>query len=191
MFIKQHHAELSFNTIVAFAENGAYIHHKTGDKKLTANSPILIDFGVRFSNYCSDMSRTFFFGKATNEQKDAYQTVLASQEKAIEFIQKKLDKKEAINLSDVDLIARDYMIKKNYDSLPHALGHGIGLEVHESPRLSPASDDIINEGMVFSIEPGIYRLNKFGIRIEDIFAIEENKLVQLTNSSRKLREIYN
>jgi Xaa-Pro aminopeptidase len=137
------------------------------------------------------MTRTFFFGKATNEQKHAYQTVLGAQKKAIELLDHKLvyDPLSKIMVASIDKVARDYIIKEGYPSIPHSLGHGIGLEVHEAPSLSPRSKQIITNGIVFSIEPGIYIPDKFGVRIEDLFAIVNNKLVQLTKSPSKLLEI--
>jgi Xaa-Pro aminopeptidase len=189
MFARHHDADLAFNTIVGIEENGAYIHHKTNDKKLKKNNCILLDFGLKYNNYCSDMSRTFFFGKASTEQKKAYQTVLSAQEKAIEYIEKQLKTKQQINGADVDKVARDYIIEQGYASFAHGLGHGIGLEVHEAPHLRPPSVSNLDSGMVFSIEPGIYLTDKFGIRIEDIFAIQNGKLIRLSKSPRDLLEL--
>ncbi|MBI5123376.1 aminopeptidase P family protein [Candidatus Roizmanbacteria bacterium] len=184
-FIRKQGAEISFPSIIAFGANAAVPHHKTGIKKLTANNFILMDFGVQYENYCSDMTRTIFFGKATKEPKKVYQVVKEAQKLAINYIQKH----DSILASEVDKIARDYITKNGYDTIPHSLGHGIGLQVHEAPSLSPNSKDLLTEGMVFSIEPGIYLNDKFGVRIEDLFAIQENKLVQLTKSETNLIEI--
>jgi len=182
-FIKKEKCGLSFPTIVAFGKHAAIPHHKTGNKKLKENELILIDFGVKYENYCSDMTRTIFYGKAAKQQKNAYKVVKEAQEKAIK--QFNITK----NAKDLDEAARSYIASKGYSSMPHSLGHGIGLQVHEAPSLSPNSNDILSEGMVFSIEPGIYFPDKFGIRIEDLFAIENNKLKQLTKSSRSLIEL--
>lgn len=198
-FIKQQEAEFSFPAIVAFQENAAIPHHKTGNRTLNDNEFILLDFGVKYDNYCSDMTRTIFFGKANEEQKKTYQTVLEAQLKTIEqcnfLIIKQLNNETMkqsninINASDLDNAARSYIISKGYLSIPHSLGHGIGLEVHESPSLSPKSKDELTRGMVFSIEPGIYLNDKFGIRVEDLFAIQNNKLIQLTKSTQNFIEI--
>ena len=88
-----------------------------------------------------------------------------------------------IKASDVDKVARDYIISQGYPTIPHSVGHGIGIEIHEAPTLSPNSKDILEEGRVFSIEPGIYIPNVGGVRIEDLFVIQKNQLVQLTNNS--------
>ncbi len=183
----------SFATIVAFGENAAHPHHKPTNKRLKKNTFILMDFGVKLNNYCSDMTRTIFFGKADSEQKKAYETVLTSQNTAIELITHNLtlitSKVGGPKASSPDKAARDHITKNSFPTIPHSLGHGIGLQVHENPRLSPNSKDKLAEGMVFSIEPGIYLQGKFGIRIEDIFAIQNNKLEQITHSPRELVEI--
>ncbi|HZE86637.1 MAG TPA: Xaa-Pro peptidase family protein [Methylomirabilota bacterium] len=179
----------SFPTIVASGENAAVPHHKTSDKKLQPNNIILLDFGVQFENYCSDMTRTLFFGKATPEQKTVYETVKNAQQRAIDFIEKKLIKKEIIKASDVDTVAKKYILENNFPSIPHSLGHGIGLQVHEAPRLSPASKEVLTNGMVFSIEPGIYLPDDMGVRIEDLFTIQDDQLIQLTKSPKDFIEI--
>ncbi len=186
LIIKKSDADISFPTIVAFGENAAVPHHHPGEKKLGKRDLILIDFGVQYQNYCSDMTRTFFIGVSTNEQEKAYNSVKVSQEKAAEFIQEKLKMNEKINAKDVDAISREFLINEDFSPIPHSLGHGIGLEVHESPSLSPGSLDILDEGMVFSLEPGVYLPGEFGIRIEDLFTIQNGKLIKLTNSSTKL-----
>ena len=188
-FIRKNGGEISFPTIVAFRENAAYIHHQTGSKKLKSNECVLLDFGIKLNNYCSDMSRTLFYGKAANEQKKAYQIVLTAQQNAIEYIEKKLAKKEKAQGDVADKIARDYIISQGFPELPYSLGHGIGLEVHEFPRLTPAYKQILENGMAFSIEPGIYLPDKFGVRIEDLFAIQNNQLIPLTQSPKNLIEI--
>lgn len=192
LFIKKNNADLSFSTIVAFGENAAVPHHQTKDKRLKTNDYILLDFGVKFENYCSDMTRTIFFGSATNKQKNMYEIVRMAQQKAVDYINNNLAMKqsnnEPINLSasEIDHAARSYIISQGYPSIPHSLGHGIGIEVHEAPRLSPNSKEILEEGMVFSIEPGIYIPDFGGVRIEDLFTIQRNKLIQLTKSSKNL-----
>jgi len=189
-FIRESGCIPSFPTIVAFMENAAVPHHKTSDRKLKKNELILIDSGVKYQEYCSDMTRTFFLGNATTEQKNVYQAVLEAQSLAIQQFNNELMKKtKSAKLKNLDAAARKYIISKGYPSIPHSLGHGIGLEVHEAPTLFPKSKETTKNGMVFSIEPGIYLPNKFGVRIEDLFAVVNNKLVQLTKSPSKLLEI--
>lgn len=193
IFIRNQNAQLSFPPIIAFEENAAIPHHKTGNRKLNHNEFILLDFGVKFENFCSDMTRTIFFGQANPEQKIAYQTVFDAQQKAIETLNFELltfnSSNRSIITSKIDNAARTYITSKGFPSIPHSLGHGIGLEVHESPSLSPGSKDILKEGMVFSIEPGIYLPDKYGVRIEDLFVIKDNKLFCMTRSRKNFFEI--
>jgi Xaa-Pro aminopeptidase len=188
-FMRKNNADPSFSSIVAFGENAAVPHHKTGNTRLKKNDLILLDFGVKYDNYCSDMTRTVFFGEVTSEQKKVYETVRVAQEKAISYIEQQLKNKQLVKAANTDKTARDFIIKKGYPSFSHSLGHGIGLQVHEAPHISPKSKDILTEGMVFSIEPGIYLPDNMGVRIEDLFAIQNDKLIKLTNSSRTLTEI--
>jgi Xaa-Pro aminopeptidase len=200
LYIRRNGGDPSFPTIVAFGENAAFPHHVPTDKKLKKNMFVLMDFGVRLNNYCSDMTRTIFFGKASKEQKKVYATVLEGQQKAIQqFNNLAIKKSNGVFAKKLDEVARKYIISQGFPTIPHSLGHGIGLEVHELPSLSPVVDDVLSNGMVFSIEPGIYLPAEasakeglpsgFGIRIEDLFAIENNKLVPLTHSPKKFREI--
>ena len=186
-FIKKHGAELSFPSIVAFGKNSSVPHHQTGNTKLTERIKlILLDFGVKYENYCSDMTRTIFFGKPSEKQKKIFEVVLEAQQKAANFLGSAIKFGKKVSASEVDKAARDYIISKGYLTIPHSLGHGIGLEVHEHPSLSPRSKDTLKEGMVFSIEPGIYLPNFGGVRVEDLFVIQKNTLNQLTLSSKKL-----
>lgn len=183
LFIRKQNATLSFPSIIAFGEHAAVPHHQTNSRILKKNEFVLLDFGVKYESYCSDMSRTVYVGTPSTEEKHLYETVHAAQQLAIEYIEKYTIKSSA---SQADNIARDYIVKQNFPSFPHSLGHGIGLEVHESPSLSPYSQDTLQQGMVFSIEPGIYLEKKAGVRIEDLMVIESNTARLLTTSSRKL-----
>lgn len=184
-FIKNHGADFSFPPIVAFSKNSAVPHHQTGQTKLTEKGEfVLLDFGVKLENYCSDMTRTLFFGKPTEEQEKIYQIVLTAQQKAVDFANSVLKSGKELKTAEVDKTARDYIISKGYPSIPHSLGHGIGLEVHEHPHLAPNSKEILKEGMAFSIEPGIYIPGLGGVRIEDLFVLEDNRLRQLTKSPK-------
>lgn len=189
-FIKQKGAEISFPAIVAFGKNSSIPHHHTSDKRLMIDDKfVLLDFGVKIDDYCSDMTRTIFFGSPSKEQKKIYETVLQSQQKAVEFANKVIKDKKQLKGEDVDKIAREYIIANGYSSIPHSLGHGVGLEVHENPHLSPKSEDVLKEGMVFSIEPGIYIEGFGGVRIEDLYVFEKNRLRQLTASLKSLIEL--
>lgn len=178
--IKKQNADISFPPIVAFGKNAATPHHQTGNDKLSKRSLILLDFGAKYEEYCSDMTRTIFIGNATNEEKKMYETVFTAQKKAIEKIH------NGVKGSLIDSIAREYIVKTGFPTIPHSLGHGIGLEVHEAPRLSPKSKDILTSDMVFSVEPGIYLPTIGGVRIEDLVTIQNKTVMELTQSPKKL-----
>lgn len=182
-FVKNN-ATKSFDPIVAFGQNSSIPHHHTSDFKLNDKSGqfVLLDFGVRYKNYCSDMTRTIFFGAPSNKQRKIYKTVLQAQQKAVKFISTTNNPTG----KKTDGVARELIITNGFKSIPHSLGHGIGIEVHESPRLSPKSKDTLKEGMVFSIEPGIYIPDFGGVRIEDLFVIEKGNLRQLTKSPKEI-----
>ncbi len=186
-FIRKAGHDISFPPVVAFEEHAAVPHHNSGETKLKNNNLILLDFGAKVENYCSDMTRVFFFGKTTTERKKVYKTVVDSQNRAIEYIEKKLNKNEKAIATIVDSTARDFNVEKGYPPFNHS-SHGIGLEVHENPHISISKEPLEN-GMIFSIEPGIYLPGKFGVRIEDLFAIQNNKLIPLTLSTKELIEI--
>lgn len=173
-------SDISFPTIVAFGKNASVPHHLPGDTKLKKNDLVLMDFGAKYDSYCSDSTRTFFVGKPATHQQEIYEIVEQAQKKAITFLESKIKNHESIHASMVDRTARDYIISQGYPTIPHSLGHGIGLEVHEAPTLSSFSKDTLTEGMVFSIEPGIYLPGEFGIRIEDLFVIKGSRLLKLT-----------
>lgn len=186
-YIRRTGNDISFPPVVAFDEHAAIPHHNTGSKKLKNNTLVLLDFGTKVENYCSDMTRVFLAGIATQDQKKVYQTVLTAQQKAVEYIENTLSKGKKPIARIVDSTARDYTVARDFPPFNHS-SHGIGLEVHENPHISSSKKPLVN-GMVFSIEPGIYLPDKFGVRIEDIFAIENNKLVTLTHSPKGLIEL--
>lgn len=209
-FIKQQDADVSFKTIVAFGSNSSLPHHVTGNQKLKTNTIVLMDFGVKVYNYCSDITRTIFFGKADQKFKKIYQTVYDAQQKAAEYIYSAVsrntvtrdlhgispspsasrnDNKNGVKASTVDKIARDYITSNGFPSIPHSLGHGIGIEVHEAPTLAPNSKDELKPGMVFSIEPGIYIPGFGGIRIEDLVMLENKTVRLLTSTPKNLIEL--
>jgi len=158
--------DLSFTPIVAFGSNSAIPHHQNSNRKLKKRDIALIDMGLVYKGYCSDLSRTFFVGKPTSEQAAIYKKVEAAQSAAIKAI------KPNILVSKLDQIARKEM-GKHEEFFTHSLGHGVGLEIHEAPRLSSKSKDRLKENSVITIEPGIYLPGKFGIRIEDMILVKE------------------
>lgn len=154
--------EMSFDTIVAFGENSAIPHHVTGDTKLKSDVPVLIDCGCKIEGYCSDYTRTAFFGTPSEKFVSVYNAVKTANEKAEEEIQPDMP------LKDADAIARDYLKSVGFDKyFTHSLGHGVGLEIHESPAVSPKGEGALPKGIVFTVEPGVYLNGEFGVRIED------------------------
>ncbi len=187
-FVKDQGAEFSFPAIVAFGKNSSVPHHQSGETKLEKRNGqfILLDFGAKVENYCSDMTRVIFFGTPSKRQKEIYKTVCEAQQKAVDFLNSKILSNKKIAASDVDKLARGYIEIRRFPTIPHSLGHGIGLEVHEHPYISPKSKEELKMGMVFSIEPGIYIPDFGGVRIEDLYVYEKKGLKQLTNSSKGL-----
>ena len=155
-------SDKAFDTIVAFGENSAVPHHETGETKLKQNMPVLMDFGCLYNGYCSDMTRTFYFGVPPREFVRAYDAVLNAHISAYENIRAGMTGVKA------DGFARSVLQDAGLgEYFTHSLGHGIGVNIHESPTLSPKGKNILRDGMIFSIEPGVYINGKFGIRIED------------------------
>lgn len=173
----------SFDTIVGFEENSSVPHHETGMRKLRFGDIVLIDFGCRVDGYCSDCTRTFLFGDDNKhgEFKKSYSRVLEAHNLVKQQLTSGMTGREA------DAIARNCLKSYGLDKLfTHSLGHGIGLNIHEFPRLSPKSEDELVDGMVFSDEPGIYVAGEYGIRIEDTVTLKDGKVVSLTDSDKKL-----
>ena len=172
---------IAFNTIVAFGENSAIPHHVTGDDKLKDGDVVLVDMGCTCNGYCSDITRTAFFGKPSQKFIDDYNLVLKANIYAEENIVDGIDGVVA------DGYARDVLKEFNLDQyFTHSLGHGIGLEVHEYPTLSKRSKDKLVNGMVFSVEPGVYFNGEYGIRIEDTVALIGGKVERFFTDDKKL-----
>ena len=174
----------SFETIVAFGKNGAIPHHKSGEEKLKENSAILIDMGAKYNGYCSDITRTLFFGTPTQKFVKCYNVVLRANEKAIANI------KCGTLTNKADAFARDLLQSEGLgEYFTHSLGHGVGMEIHEFPYLSPRQEKKLKQGMAFTIEPGVYLENEFGIRIEDTVLLTNNGVKRLFTDSKELKII--
>ncbi len=188
-FIKSRGADISFSPIVAFGKNSAFPHHVSGNNKLRSNQIVLLDFGAKVNNYCSDLSRTVFFGKASHQFKKMHKTVLEAQKIAIGRLKFLFSNHKSIQAKDVDKIARQFIIKRGYPSTPHSLGHGVGIEVHEAPHISQSSGEQIRPGMVFSIEPGIYNPSYGGVRIEDLVILTAKGPQLISHARREIIEL--
>ena len=173
--------DISFDTIVAFGSNSAVPHHQTSDAKLKENQVVLIDVGCIVDGYCSDLTRTVFFGKPSDEFVKNYQAVLDANLTAIENISDKTI------TCDADAFARNKLKDYGLDGyFTHSLGHSLGLDIHEYPSLSPKTKDVLTDGMVFTIEPGVYLDGKYGIRIEDTVVLENGKVKRLFTDEKNL-----
>lgn len=183
-FLRQGGSEgVPFEIIVASGPNSALPHAKPGTRVIQSGEPVLIDMGARTSGYCSDFSRTICLGQPDKNLLEIYDIVLEAQLAAIEGIE------SGMNASQADAIARTVIEKSDHgDAFGHSLGHGVGLEVHELPTLSSSSSDLLSDGMVFTIEPGIYMAGCGGVRIEDTVILEKGKVKVLTKSEKKLAE---
>lgn len=179
-FLRQGGSEgIPFDIIVASGPNSALPHAKPGGRAIQSGEPVLIDMGARVNSYCCDFSRTICLGKPDQYLSRIYEVVLKAQLAAIEGIE------SGMNAPQADGLARSVIEKSGFgDAFGHSLGHGVGLEVHELPTLSSSSSDLLLDGMVFTIEPGIYMAGWGGVRIEDMVILEKGKVKVLTRSKK-------
>lgn len=183
----------SFDTIIAGGENGALCHWSASNKKLKQGEAIVMDFGVKLNGYCSDMTRTVFLGDPQPEMRKIYNIVLKAQMEALSALQEagndilRSGASAGMTGSAADAVARRIIDDAGYGKcFGHSLGHGVGIEVHEEPRLSSKSEDVLGDGMVFTIEPGIYVEGLGGVRIEDMATYENGVFRNFTGSSKEM-----
>ncbi len=174
----------SFPAIVASGVNSSMPHTVPTEKKIEYGDFLTMDFGCVYNGYCSDMTRTIVIGKASDRQKEIYNLVLKAQLAALEAIKPGLKGKE------IDKVARDIIYNAGYEGcFGHGLGHSVGLFIHEEPRLSQNEEDIIEAGMVETVEPGIYIRGFGGVRIEDLVVVTGDGYENLTHSDKTLIEL--
>jgi len=177
----------SFPAIVAFGEGSAIPHWETSQRRIEQKGPLLIDMGILYKNYCTDFTRTIYLGKADYEFKKVYQVVKDAHLFALEKV------KVGTSIGEIDRTAREYIKKKGFGKyFTHSTGHGVGIEIHEHPRLyykGKGSEDPVEEGMVFTIEPGIYLPGKFGVRLENMVAVVKGVGEVLSEVSLDLIEL--
>lgn len=171
----------SFDFIVASGERGALPHGRASEKKLAAGELVTIDYGAIYRGYCSDETVTVCLGEPDAKKREVYETVLAAQRAAMEAVH------PGMSFRDLDAKARDLIAGKGYGAyFGHGLGHGVGIDIHEHPAASPRSKNVIQEGMVFTIEPGIYIPGWGGVRIEDTVVVEKNGCRPITRVPKEL-----
>jgi len=175
---------MSFETIVASGERSALPHGVASGAPIPPNGYVVMDFGVILRGYCSDMTRTVHVGAASRQERSLYQAVLSAQLAGIEAC------RPGATFAEVDAAARSQLRRDKLDRyFTHSTGHGLGLEIHEPPRLANGQDEVLQPGMVITIEPGIYLAGECGIRIEDVVAITERGHEVLTPAKKELIEI--
>lgn len=172
----------SFDPILAYGENAADPHHEPDGTKLKKGDSLVIDIGGVYNHYCSDMTRTVFFGKEPSEEhKKIYETVRKANLNAIAKV------KEGVKFSEIDAAARDYITEVGYgEYFTHRTGHSIGLEIHDKGDVSSINNQEVKEGMIFSIEPGIYLPGNIGVRIEDLVLVTKDGCEILNSVSKEI-----
>lgn len=174
--------EKAFDFIVASGPRGAMPHGVASDRKIGAGELVTIDFGVRFGGYHSDETVTVAVGEVSQRLQEIFATVLEAHDRAMARV------RPGVPLKEIDAVARDFIAERGYgDYFGHGLGHGVGLEVHEFPTVSPRSEEVAREGMVFTIEPGIYVPQLGGVRIEDMIQVTVDGCRLLTRLPKTLR----
>jgi Xaa-Pro aminopeptidase len=172
---------MSFETIIASGERSALPHGRASQAAIPGQGFVVCDFGVILSGYCSDMTRTVFVGRPSAEVRGVYQAVKLAQQAAVDAV------RPGISVGEVDRVARKSLQKGGLAKyFTHSTGHGVGLEIHEAPRVAAGQTEILQPGMVITIEPGVYVPGKWGVRIEDMVVVTECGCEVLTPTSKEL-----
>lgn len=172
---------ISFDTIAASGKNSACPHAVPTDKKIEDGDFLTLDFGAIVNDYHSDMTRTVVFGKPTDKMKEVYDAVWGANADALKAV------RAGVSCKLVDSVARSTLDAWGYEEyFGHGLGHGVGLEIHEAPSVSSRSDTTLREGMIITIEPGVYIPHRYGVRIEDMVAVTADGCVNLTKTPKTL-----
>jgi Xaa-Pro aminopeptidase len=172
---------MSFETIVASGKRSALPHGRATSAKLPKRGFCTMDFGVLLDGYCSDMTRTVHLGKPTQREWDVYHLVLDAQVAAVDAV------KPGVTCGEVDEAARSVLRRARlHKFFTHSTGHGVGLEIHEGPRLASKQTQVLEPGMVITIEPGVYIPGEFGVRIEDMVLVTARGGDVLTATSPKV-----
>lgn len=179
--IKEKGCTMAFETMVLTGAKTASPHGTPGNRKLQKGDMVLFDLGVQYNGYCSDITRTIAFGEPSEAQKEIYHAVRQANENAIASV------KPGVSAMELDKIARDTITEAGYGPyFNHRLGHGLGISVHEFPSITGTNEMILTEGMVFTIEPGIYKADVTGVRIEDDVIVTNDGVEVLTKFTKEL-----
>jgi Xaa-Pro aminopeptidase len=169
---------MSFETIVASGARSALPHGRASGAKLPRRGFVTLDFGVLLEGYCSDMTRTVHLGRPTEQEWDVYHSVLEAQQAGVAAVA------PGVSCGDVDEAARSVLRRARLEKwFTHSTGHGVGLEIHEGPRLAAKQEQVLELGMVVTVEPGVYLPGEFGVRIEDMVLVTERGGEVLTAAS--------
>lgn len=181
-YLRIHADGIAFDPIIAFNAHSSMPHyHARSNDPLRRGSVILLDFGAKVNGYCADMTRVVFVGTPKPEWISAYEAVLSANGKALSMLSE-----GETNGATIDVTAREIIAEKNLPVYPHGLGHAVGLEIHEAPRLTVKKPETLSPGMVVTVEPGTYLPGQFGIRIEDLVAITDSGIQVLSASEKRV-----
>lgn len=183
-WMREQGAEPSFPTIVAAGPNGSLPHAEPGEREIGRGELVVFDMGAKLDRYCSDGTRTFATGEPGERAREVYETVREAQAAALAAV------KAGVRAEDIDTVAREPIGAAGHgERFGHGLGHGVGLEVHEEPRVSQRSEDVLAAGEVVTIEPGIYLPGELGVRIEDLIVVSEDGHRNLSGLPKELQLI--
>jgi Xaa-Pro aminopeptidase len=180
--IREQGGDPAFPAIVAAGPNGALPHAEPGQREIGRGELVVFDMGAKLDGYCSDGTRTFATGEPGERGREVYEAVLAAQAAALEAVA------AGVGGEQLDAVARDSIAAAGYgERFGHGLGHGVGLEVHEAPRVSPRSEDVLESDEVVTIEPGVYLPGELGVRIEDLVAVTDSGCRNLSGLPKELQ----
>ena len=182
--IRELGAEPSFSAIVAAGEDGALPHAEPSEREIGTGELLVFDFGAKVDGYCSDCTRTLAVGEPESEAAEVYELVRRAQAAGLEAV------RAGVSGVDADSVAREVIAEGGHaDEFGHGLGHGVGIEVHEAPRLGQRSEDELEAGDVVTVEPGVYVSGRFGVRIEDLVFVTEDGCRNLSSLPKELRVV--
>lgn len=182
--IKYGGEDISFSSIVAFGKNSAMPHHRISTAKIERGKMLLLDFGVRYEGYCGDLTRMVYLGEPDEEFRKIYRFVRKAEESAIETVADGVEAKK-VHQAALGVIKKAGL----EENLLHGVGHGVGMDVHEAPSLSEDSETILKDGMVVTVEPGVYIEGWGGVRIEDVVLVRKNGYEVLSKSPKEIIQV--